>query len=143
MILVDANLLLYAKFEDMPQNRAARAWLEEQLTSPGRVGIPWQSILAFIRLSTNGRIFTRALTPQAAWQQVLEWLANRRVWIPEAAEDHVVVLGRLLETTHATGNLVSDAHLAALAIEHGLTLCSADSDFARFSGLTWVNPLMQ
>jgi uncharacterized protein len=141
VILVDSNLLLYAKFEDVPQNRMARAWLEEQLNAAGRVGIPWQSLLAFIRLSTNGRIFTRALSLHAAWQQVVEWLSNRRVWIPEATQDHVVVLGKLLEATNATGNLVTDAHLAALAIEHGLTLCSADSDFARFPRLDWRNPL--
>jgi toxin-antitoxin system PIN domain toxin len=141
VILIDSNILLYSKFEDVPQNRMAHAWLEDQLNSPGRVGIPWQSMLAFLRLGTNGRIFTRALTLEAAWQQVVEWLSNRRVWIPEPTEDHVLVLGKLLEATHATGNLVPDAHLAALAIEHGLTLCSADSDFARFPGVDWLNPL--
>jgi toxin-antitoxin system PIN domain toxin len=141
VILIDANLLLYAKFDDVPENRVVRPWLEEQLSSPGRIGIPWQSLLAFIRLSTNGRIFARPLSLQGAWHQTLEWLSNRRVWIPEATEDHVVVLGKLLEATHATGNLVMDAHLAALAIEHGLTLCSADADFARFSGVDWFNPL--
>lgn len=143
MILIDSNLLLYAKFDDVPQNRVARPWLEEQLSSPGRVGIPWQSLLAFIRLSTSGRIFARPLSLHAAWQQTVEWLSNRRVWIPEATEDHAVVLGKLLAATHATGNLVTDAHLAALAIEHGLMLCSADGDFARFPGVDWFNPLTQ
>jgi toxin-antitoxin system PIN domain toxin len=141
MILIDANLLIYAKFSDLPQHAHARSWLEEQMRSPGRVGIPWQSSLAFLRLATNPRLFTRPLEIGAAWQQVLEWLDHPRVWIPEPTDDHPEVLGRILVAAQATGNLVPDAHLAALAIEHGLTLCSADSDFARFEGVDWVNPL--
>ena len=141
MILVDSNLLLYAKFADVPHHAVAGRWLEEQLSSPGRVGIPWQSFLAFLRLSTNARIFARALSTHGAWHQVSEWLSHPRVWIPEPTEEHALVLGKLLAETHATGNLVPDAHLAALAIEHGLTLCSADSDFARFPRLDWFNPL--
>jgi uncharacterized protein len=78
---------------------------------------------------------------RAAWQQVTEWLDQPRVWIPEPTADHALVLGRLLGQVQATGNIVPDAHLAAIAIEHGLTICSADSDFARFPGLEWRNPL--
>lgn len=141
MILVDANILLYAKFSDLPQNIRARRWLEVQLNSPGRVGIPWQSSLAFLRLATNARLFERPLGIGAAWRQIAEWLSHPRVWIPEPTEDHPIVLGQLLSRVHATGNLVPDAHLAAIAIEHGLTICSADSDFARFPGVEWVNPL--
>ena len=141
MILIDANLLVYAKFSDLPQHERARSWLEAQLHSPGRVGIPWQSSLAFLRLATNPRLFGRPLGIAAAWLQVSEWLDHPRVWIPEPTEDHPAVLGRILETVQATGNLVPDAHLAAIAIEHGLTVCSGDSDFARFAGVDWINPL--
>ena len=141
MILVDANLLLYAEFADFPQHARAHAWIEDRLNSPGKVGLPWQSSLAFLRLATNPRIFRKPLTISAAWQRVTHWLEHPRVWIPEPSADHVVILGPLLERAHATANLVPDAHLAALAIEHGLTLCSSDSDFARFPGLSWTNPL--
>lgn len=141
MILIDANLLLYAKFADFPQHAAAREWLEEQLNSPGKVGIPWQSSLAFLRLATNARVFSNPLSTRAAWQQVVDWLSHPRVWIPEPTEEHPTTLGALLGDTHATGNLVPDAHLAAIAIEHGLTLCSADADFARFPRVEWRNPL--
>lgn len=141
MILIDANLLIYAKFSDLPQHRRAREWLEAQLSAPGKVGIPWQSSLAFLRLATNPRLFGRPLGIREAWQQVAEWLEHPRVWIPEPTEDHAVILGRILGQAQATGNLVPDAHLAAIAIEHGLTVCSADSDFARFPELEWVNPL--
>lgn len=141
MILLDANLLLYAKFSDLPQNARARSWLEERLRSPGRVGIPWQTSVAFLRLATSARLFARPLGIGAAWNQVTEWLNHPHVWIPEPTEDHPLVLGQLLSRVHATGNLVPDAHLAAMAIEHGLTVCSADSDFARFPGIDWINPL--
>ena len=141
MILIDANLLIYAKFSDLPQHPPARAWLENQLSAPGKVGIPWQSSLAFLRLATNPRLFGRPLAIRAAWQQVAEWLDHPRVWVPEPTEEHALILGGILEKVQVTGNLVPDAHLAAIAIEHGLTVCSADSDFARFPGLTWLNPL--
>ena len=142
MILIDANLLVYAKFSDLPQHEAARPWLEQTLNSPGRVGIPWPSLLAFLRLATNPRLFAAPLTIDAAWVQVEEWLAHPRVWIPEPTRDHQEILGRLFEATQATANLVPDAHLAALAIGHGLTVCSSDSDFARFPGLDWHNPIV-
>ena len=143
MILIDANLLLYAKIPEYPQHRIVRQWMEGELNSSRRIGLPWQVLLAFLRLTTNPRMYTRPFSTRMAWQQVIEWISHPRVWIPEATEDHMVVLGNLLEATHATGNLVMDAHLAALAIEHGLTLCSADSDFARFPGVDWFNPLTQ
>jgi len=140
VILVDSNLLLYAEFVDMPQHGSARTWLESQMNSPVRIGIPWQSSLAFLRLATNPRIFRKPLGIRAAWRQVMEWLEHPRVWIPEPGADHAVILGRLLESVHATANLIPDAHLAAIAIEHGLTVCSADSDFARFP-VSWLNPI--
>lgn len=141
MILVDANLLLYAKFSDLPQHVRARSWMEEQLGSPGRIGIPWQSSLAFLRLATNPRLFGQPLSIGAAWQQVTDWLNHPRVWIPEPTEAHASVLGDLLSRANVTGNLVPDAHLAAIAIEHGLTVCSADADFARFPNVSWLNPI--
>lgn len=141
MILADANLLVYAKFADMPQHPDARRWLEERLNSRARFGLPWASAVAFLRLSTNPRLFRRPLTMSAAWQQVEEWLRHPRVWVPRPTEEHATVLGGLLDSSRASANLVPDAHLAAIAIEHGLTLCSADSDFARFPGLKWLNPL--
>ncbi len=97
--------------------------------------------MAFLRLATNPRLFGRPLPAAAAWAQVAEWLEHPRVWIPQPTDEHGAVLGELLERSRASANLVPDAHLAAIAIQHGLTLCSADSDFARFPGLKWTNPL--
>jgi toxin-antitoxin system PIN domain toxin len=142
VILVDSNLLLYSKFADLPQHGVAKAWLENQLASRSKVGIPWQSSLAFLRLATNARVFARPLQIGAAWSQVEEWLDHPRVWIPEPTNDHAEIMGRLVVRAHATGNLVPDAHLAAIAIGHGLTVCSADSDFARFPDVEWLNPLV-
>jgi uncharacterized protein len=141
VILVDANLLLYAKFADFPQHQKARAWLEAELSAPGRFGIPWQSSLAFLRLATNPRLFGLPLSIEDAWAQVSEWLSHPRVWVPEPTGDHERVLGEMLSQFHVTGNLVPDAHLAAIAVAHGLVVCSADSDFARFRGVEWKNPL--
>lgn len=141
MILVDANLLVYAKFSDVPQHQGARVFLEGALNAPSRVGLPWPSLLAFLRLASNPRIFAEPLSAGDAWMQVCEWLDHPRVWVPEPTPGHAEILGRLLLEGRARGNLVPDAHLAALAIGHGLTLCSTDSDFARFAGLDWRNPL--
>ena len=141
MILVDANLLVYAHNEDSPRHREARDWLSGQLNGWGRVGLPWPVLLAFIRIATNPRVFERPHTSQRAWEQVGQWLDNRTVWTPQPTERHREILAALLVSTGATGNLVMDAHLAALAIEHGLILCSADTDFARFPRLRWQNPL--
>ncbi len=141
MILVDANLLVYAHAASLPQHERARSWLDTQLNGDTRVGMPWLSLLAFLRVMTNPRILERPESTMNAWRQVCAWLEVPVVWIPEATERHRDVLGRLLEQTTVTANLVPDAHLAALAIEHGLMLCSADGDFARFTTLRWRNPL--
>ena len=141
MILVDANLLIYAKVVDLPQHRSARAWLESALVDPAPVGLPWPVLLAFLRIVTNPRVFQRPLPLQAAWSQVEEWLTLPGTWIPRPMERHGEILGRLLEHTRGQPNLIPDAHLAALAIEHGLVLHSTDGDFARFPGLSWQNPL--
>jgi toxin-antitoxin system PIN domain toxin len=104
-------------------------------------GLPWHSLLAFVRVLTNPRMTSRSITTAAAWRQVVEWIDNEPVWIPGPTERHREVIEPLLALPGVHGNLVPDAHLAALAIEHGLTLCSADGDFARFPGLRWVNPM--
>lgn len=141
MILIDANLLIYAHFASFPQHRRSREWLDGKLNGHARVGIPWMSILAFLRVVTNPRLFPKPDSISSAWRQVEEWLDCPVAWIPEPAEAHRTVLRTLLEQSQAAGSLVSDAHLAALAIEHGLTLCSTDGDFARFPGLRWENPI--
>ncbi|MGA2469087.1 MAG: type II toxin-antitoxin system VapC family toxin [Solirubrobacteraceae bacterium] len=140
MILVDANLLLYARNLDAPEHEHARAWLEEKLLGPARVGLPWMSLLAFLRIATHPRAFARPLTVSSAWAQVEAWLDAPPAWIPAPGERHRALLGGLVQTTPGA-DLVPDAHLAAVAIEHGLTLCSTDGDFARFAGLRWENPL--
>lgn len=141
MILLDANLLLYAKFSDVPQHPSARRWVEGALNGSDRVGIPWPSYLAFLRISTNPKVFDQPLTSRTAWQQVDEWIGHPRTWIPQPTTVHSEVLGRLILETEVTVNEIPDAHLAALAIEHGLTLCSSDGDFKLFPGLDWHNPL--
>jgi hypothetical protein len=141
MILVDANLLVYAHVGSFPQHQSARAWVDAQLNGNSPVGLPWSSLLAFLRIVTNPRIFQ---TPEAmpdAWQQVEEWLDCEPAWIPEPTERHRDVLGSLLAGFGMHANLVPDAHLASLAIEHGLILCSTDGDFGRFRSLRWQNPL--
>jgi toxin-antitoxin system PIN domain toxin len=141
MILVDANLLLYAKVRDFPQHELAKAWLDERLNDVTGVGLPWQSLLAFVRLASNPRIFQRPLPASEAWVQVEEWLACRNVWVPEPTERHGEFLRSLLGAVGNRSNLIPDAHLAALTMEYGLILCSSDADFSRFEGLRWRNPL--
>ena len=103
--------------------------------------MPWPSLLGFLRIATNRRVFAEPAPTEEAWSLVLAWLARRPVWIPQPTERHAEILGRLLTLPGVRANLVHDAHLAALAIEHGLVLCSTDGDFARFPGLRWQNPL--
>jgi len=141
LILVDANLLIYARLSSFPQNARARAWLDAKLNGSAPVGLPWPSLLGFVRITTNPRILDRPLAIAQAWQQVTEWLACPPVWVPHPGDGHAGILGGLLANTRASGNLVPDAHLAALALEHGLRMCSTDGDFARFKGLVWDNPL--
>ncbi len=143
MILADANLLIYAVNADAPQHAAARRWLDESLNGTARVGLPWSSLLAFLRLVTNPRIFRRPITMADAWGQVDAWLGSGPAWVPAPTPRHAEVLARLLAAPGVHGNLVPDAHLAALAIEHGLELNSTDGDFARFAGLKWRNPLVR
>lgn len=103
--------------------------------------MPWPVLLAFLRITTNPRLFDSLLSTEAAWRQVSGWLSCPSVWVPAPGERHAEILGEQLVLSKATGNLVPDAHLAAIALEHGLTLYSTDRDFAAFPGLTWVDPL--
>ena len=141
MILVDVNILLYARNTAAEEHLAAVEWLDRQLSGVGPVALPWATLLGFLRIATHRKAFVQPLTMADAWEQVTSWLAAEPVWIPQPTERHAEVLGTLLAQPGARSNLVPDAHLAALAIEHGLTLCSTDGDFARFKGLRWVNPL--
>lgn len=141
MILVDANLLVYARVADFPQHEGARRWLDARLNGPTGVGFPWPSLLAFVRLVSNPRIFRSPMPMGDAWGQVEAWLDCPASWTPEPTERHREVLSPLLEQVGGRANLVPDAHLAALAMEYGLVLCSTDGDFARFRGLRWENPL--
>jgi uncharacterized protein len=140
VILVDANLLIYAATSSLPQHGAAKAWLDDRLSGTARVALPWPSLLAFLRIVSNPRLFEHARPVADAWRQVNDWLTAECVWIPHPTDGHHRVLEHLLRFA-TTSDLVTDAHLAALAIEHGLTLCSTDGDFARFAGLRWENPL--
>jgi len=117
------------------------AWLDGKLNGAAPVGLPWPSLLAFIRLVSNPRVFERPRSVGTAWKQVEDWLECSPVWIPQPTERHREILGPLLITQGSRANMIPDAHLEALAIEHGLILCSTDGDFARFPDLRWQNPL--
>ncbi len=105
-----------------------------------RVGLPWATLTAFQRIITHPRAATNPLTAEEAWSHITDWLDADQAWVPVPGARHRDILGRLLTAGDLRGNLVTDAHLAALAIEHGVGICSFDSDFARFKDLRWVNP---
>jgi uncharacterized protein len=140
-MLVDANILLFAVDARSPLHARAEHWLTEQLNGVRRVAFPWLSLAAFVRISTHPRAAAEPLTPAQAWQHVEDWLACDTAWIPNPTEHHPPVLGGLITKYELRGNLVTDAQLAALAIEYGLTVFSTDTDFARFEEIRWVDPL--
>jgi uncharacterized protein len=140
-MLLDANLLIYAVHQRSTQHEQAAAWLTEQLNGATRVGLPWQSVNAFLRISTHPRAFQRPLSPSTAWERVTEWLAAPAAWIPGPGQHYGQIFGQLVNTYDIRGNLIPDAALAALALEHGVALASSDTDFARFRELRWENPL--
>ncbi len=140
-MIVDGNLLLYARDEQAPHHERAHGWLTEQLNGKRQVGLPWLSLGSFIRVSTHPRIFDHPLSAAQAWAQVREWLAVDVVFTPNPGPGYPEILGALVERHDLTGNLVPDAQLAALAIENGLVVASADTDFARFTELRWENPI--
>lgn len=141
MILVDANLLIYAINEDAPLHKQARSWIEQVLSGPETVGLAWNVVLAFLRLTTRREVFRNPLDVASAFDVVEAWFNTPAVTLVEPTERHLRTLRDLLLPLGGGGNLTSDAHLAALAIEHGAELCSTDTDFARFPRLRWRNPL--
>ena len=140
-MLIDANLLIYAVDSSSPHNAVASEWLEEALNGDRRVGFPWQTIGAFLRITTHPRIVSNPLRADAAWGYVDRWLASDPSWIPPATLATAAVFADITANTAVTANLVPDAQLAALAIEHGLVVYSADTDFGRFRDVRWINPL--
>ena len=140
-MLVDANLLLYAVDRSTALHRPASGWLTDVLNGRRRVGLPWQSIGAFLRIITHPRVTTNPLTGPEAWRFVAAWLDADPTWVPAATERTAAVYGEHAGSQQVTGNLVPDAMLAPLALEHGLTVLSADTDFGRFPGVAWENPL--
>lgn len=141
MKLVDTNVLLYAVDEGSPHHAAARAWLEQQLSGSETFAFSWAVLLAFVRLVTNPRVFETPLTIGAAFDLVDSWLAQPATTVVHPLDRHHQLLRELLAPLGTAANLTSDAHLAALSIEHGAELCSADGDFARFPRVRWINPL--
>ncbi len=140
-MLVDANILLFAVNVAALEHERAAAWLEDSLNGSRRVGLPWESLTAFVRLATNPRVVSRPLEPADAWAFVEEWLAAPAAWVPVPTDRHATVLGDLVRRYRPSAKLVPDAHLAALAIEHGAEIISADTDFARFVEVRWRDPL--
>lgn len=141
MILVDANLLLYAEDASSREHETARTWWDAQLSGASPVCLSWGVLSAFIRISTNSRVYDRPLNLDQATNRVQSWLDQPCVRLVHPTERHWTVLQELLKEGQALGNLVTDAHLAALAVQHGCTLMSTDGDFARFRKLKWINPL--
>jgi len=141
VILVDANLLIYAVDADSPHHARARRWLEETLSGDTRVGLPWVVILAFLRITTRSGILGRPLPADDAIAYVESWLRQPYVEAVAPGENHWPVLRSLLQASGTAGNLTADAHLAALALEHGCSIATADNDFRRFAGVTCINPV--
>ena len=141
MILVDANLLLYAYHPRVEQHEACRAWLEAALSGPELVRFAWLTLWAFLRIGTNPRVFERPLSTAEAEAAISSWLAQPTAGILEPGERHWDILRDLVREGQTTGPLVMDAVIAAIALEHGATLYTTDRDFSRFSGLKWANPL--
>jgi len=142
MILVDANLLIYAVNSDLPHHVKARRWLEKQLSDAASVGLPWVVVLAFLRICTSARVFERPLSLDQATRIMDDWLGLPGVRLIAPGHNHWPVLRELLVATGTAGNLTTDAHIAALAIEHGAVVYSADNDFKRFPGVRHINPLV-
>ena len=141
MTILDANILLYAYNADASQHVDTRRWLEQQLGAMDRIGIPWATLWGFLRISTNPRLTRVTLGVEEVFQAVRELLSHPQVTVVEPGPRHAEILEQLVRQGGATGPRVTDAALAALAIEHGATLASTDRDFSRFPDLRWINPL--
>ncbi len=142
-MIVDANVLLYARNESAQQHDMAKEWLERALNGDTRVGLPWWSLAAFVRIATNPRVFARPLSADEAARQVEDWLHAPRAWIAEPTSAFADIFLELLRRYRVTAGLTTDAQLAALAIEHGVPMISADADFARFQELDWIDPFSE
>lgn len=140
MVIVDANVLLYATNRDSPRHRAARNWLESALSGDEPVGLAWVVLLAFVRVSTLHALSPRPLTATEACGLVESWITAAPTVVVTPTSRHAAALRGLLVETGTAGNLVTDAHLAALAVEYGARICSFDRDFARFPGVSWSAP---
>lgn len=143
MILLDANLLIYAVDADSPQHERARRWLEHTLSSDAAVGLPWIVVLAFVRITTRPGVLRQQLSAEQAIAFVDQWLDQPYVEMVGPGRAHWPLLKQLLREAGAAGNLTTDAHLAALAIEGGCELASTDHDFRRFAGVRLINPLAE
>lgn len=143
MRLLDVNLLLYAVNEDAPHHERARTWLEGALSGTETVAFTWHVLLAFVRISTHPAIFPQPLDVESSLDVVAAWLDRPCSVVLQPTERHLDILRELLRAVGSAGNLTSDAHLAAVALEHGAMLWSTDRDFARFAGVRWANPLEQ
>ena len=141
MKLPDVNLLIYAVDETSPHHDRARRWLDAALSETEPVGFAWSALIGFVRLSTRAQILANPVPVAKAFDIVEAWLSQPCALILHPTERHLAILRGLIEPLGTAGNITSDAHLAALAIEHGAELCSADADFSRFPGLRWINPL--
>jgi toxin-antitoxin system PIN domain toxin len=140
VIILDANILVYAHNADAPEHARARRWLEELFARPEQVGLPWPTLWAYLRILTNRRLPSAVPAP-LAFQAIRNMLARPRATTVEPGPRHAAILEEMVVEGQAAGPLITDAVLAALAIEHGATLASTDRDFARFTGLRWINPL--
>ena len=141
MILIDVNLLLYAHDSASVEHERASAWFDRWLSSSATIGLSWHTILSFLRISTSPKMIFRPLELDQAISIVSEWLERPNVSIVDPTEQHWQIFNKLLPRSRVRGSLIMDAHLAALAIEHGATLCTNDRDFARFPGLKVEYPL--
>jgi toxin-antitoxin system PIN domain toxin len=141
MILIDANLLIYAIDRDSPHQRKARTWLEKVLSDTAPIGLAWIVMLAFLRVTTRAGIMRNPLSPEQAIAYVDSWLGQSPVALVRPGRQHWPILRNLLQVSGTSGNLTSDAHLAALAIEYGYSIYTTDNDFRRFAGLRVINPL--
>jgi toxin-antitoxin system PIN domain toxin len=141
VILPDINLLIHAHNLDSPRHAAARQWWDQALSGTEWVGVAWVTLLGFIRLTTNRVVLDNPWPVDEPLQRIAEWLAQPNVRVVDPTPRHAELLAGLLRGVGTGGNLTTDAHLAALAIEHGATLHTTDADFARFPGLLWTNPL--
>lgn len=141
MIIPDVNLLVYAYNSGAPHHRKARRWWEDLLSSPRTVGLPWAASLGFVRLLTSRAVVVRPLSVKQAVAHVRSWLSLHQVQVVQPGARHLDIIEALADAGHATGPLMTDVHLAAIAIEQNAELHSNDSDFGRFPGLRWINPL--